>query len=289
MKQADAGMVIRPIDTIDEYHDCEQLQRDAWGFDTDLDVIPLTQLVAARKADGIVLGAFDAAQHLLGFTYGFLGRDADGTWLVYSHMTAVQPRLRSSGLGRALKWAQREAALQRGLRLMVWTYDPLESLNGYFNFSKLGVVAGHYWPNLYGETSSKLHRGTATDRLRADWHLDSQRVERRRRGLAGALASAVATAPERHRCVLRADDRGAPSEPELRAEEGLLIVEVPGDVQGLKGIAPAMAMAWRDATRRLFTHYLEAGYFVRECVRTTEPAARTFYVLQRGAPGPLED
>lgn len=289
MSAALPPMIIRDIETIDEYHACEDLQRAAWGFHTDLDIIPLTQLVATRKSGGVLLGAFDADDRLLGFTYGFLGRDGDGAWLLYSHMTAVQPDLRASGLGRALKWAQCDAALERGLELMVWTYDPLESLNGYFNFSKLGVVAANYWPNLYGTTSSKLHAGTPTDRLRADWYLSSERARRRRQGVPGQLAGEVAADPERFACVLQVGRDGAPAAAKPVASAAHLLCEIPADVQILKRSRAELAVAWRQATRQAFVHYLGAGYFVRECVRTHEPAPRTFYVMERGTSGPLED
>jgi predicted GNAT superfamily acetyltransferase len=75
-----------------------------------------------------------------------------------------------------LKFFQREEALSRNLRLICWTFDPLEFRNAYFNFNRLGAIARTYLPNFYGVTSSPLHRGLATDRLLAEWHLDSPRV-----------------------------------------------------------------------------------------------------------------
>lgn len=285
------SLEIRPIRTVEEYHDCEELQRRAWGFETDLDVVPLTQLVAAAKAGGVVLGAFDRGERLRGFTYGFLGQLPDGRRLVYSHMTAVAPELKASGLGRRLKWAQRDAALAMGIDLMVWTYDPLESLNGYFNFSKLGVIASAYWPNLYGETSSHLHRGTPTDRLRADWYLAAPRVERRRGGRIGSLAGRAASRPEEFAAALASAPDGSPGPGavDLTLTEEHLLCEVPAEIQALKRTDPRAALAWRLATRELMTHYLSRGYFVRECVRTTATPRRTLYLLQRGEPGPLDD
>ena len=72
---------IRRVAAIDEYHACEELQRRAWEFGGDLDIVPLTQLVAAQKAGGIVLGGFDARGTMHGFCYGFVGRRDDGQLL----------------------------------------------------------------------------------------------------------------------------------------------------------------------------------------------------------------
>jgi len=42
--------------------------------------------------------------------------------------------------------------------------------------NRLGAICREYHPNLYGVTTSPLHRGMATDRLLAEWHLDTARV-----------------------------------------------------------------------------------------------------------------
>lgn len=274
-------MAIRPVASIDELHACEDLQREAWGF-ADLDVIPLTQLVAAQKAGGIVLGGFNEAGEMLGFCYGFLGRAPDDRLLHYSHMLAVAKRARAAGLGARLKWAQRQAVLEQGFDLMAWTYDPLESLNGYFNFQKLGVVASAYLQNVYGETSSSLHRGTPTDRLFVEWHLDSQRVEERSRGVGSP--SSVGAAVEELPAALSArydDGLAVPSDPDLELTGPRLSCEIPVSIQTVKERDPETALAWRMATRAVLGGYLGRGYEVRECIRSTGSQKRTRYVLSR--------
>src|SRR5260370_5396099 len=91
-------------------------------------------------------------------------------------MTGVQSEYRARGVGRMLKLYQRSEALGRGMRLVQWTFDPLEFRNAHFNLNRLGAICREYQPNLYGVTTSPLHRGLETDRLLAEWHLDSARV-----------------------------------------------------------------------------------------------------------------
>ena len=91
-------------------------------------------------------------------------------------------------MGRALKLFQREEALSRNIRLICWTFDPLEFRNAYFNFNRLGAISRKYLPNFYGVTTSPLHRGIATDRLLAEWQLDSPRVDA---AVAGVALSAL--------------------------------------------------------------------------------------------------
>jgi len=96
---------------------------------------------------------------------------------LHSHMLAVTPRYRNAGLGRRLKLYQRAEAVSRGIRLMEWTFDPLEIKNAHLNIHKLGVIVRTYSPNFYGVSSSRLQAGLPTDRLHAEWWMESERVK----------------------------------------------------------------------------------------------------------------
>jgi len=167
------AIAVRKCHEIEEFHRCVVLQREIWGED-DLEVEPATLFVVAAETGGQVLGAFDGGR-LVGYTLAIVGY-RDGVVFLHSHMTGVHPDYRDRGVGRALKLFQREEALGRGIRLIVWTFDPLETRNAHFNLNRLGAIARKYSPNLYGLTTSPLHRGLPTDRLVAEWHLDSARV-----------------------------------------------------------------------------------------------------------------
>ena len=283
-----AESTIRRLVDLDEYIQCEQLQRRAWRFQGDLQVIPRTQLVAAQKAGGIVLGAFDTSGRLVGFCYGFRGEDDHGRPLHYSHMLAVDEAYRSIGLGARLKWAQRGLALQQGLRLMAWTFDPLQSVNSHLNFSKLGIVAETYFENHYGETASLLHQGSPTDRLLAAWHLDAARVAIRESGERGMLARKIATGrvsiPEALVDIASGEAVPIPGRPEMHLEAPHVACEIPPSIQDVMKADPGAALAWRMATRKVFQCYLGRGYFVRECVRLSAPTPRTLFIFERGSP-----
>jgi predicted GNAT superfamily acetyltransferase len=95
---------------------------------------------------------------------------------LHSHMMGVQARYRNLGIGRRLKLAQRDDALQRCIGLVEWTFDPLEIKNAHFNIERLGAVVSRFVLNQYGTTSSPLHGGLPTDRCVAEWDLASDRV-----------------------------------------------------------------------------------------------------------------
>jgi predicted GNAT superfamily acetyltransferase len=167
------GIVVRKCDGIGEFQQCVALQREIWG-EEDIEVEPATLFVVAEETGGQVLGAFDG-ERLVGYTLALVGY-RDGTVYLHSHMTGVLAECRDRGVGRALKLFQREEALARGIRLIVWTFDPLENRNAHFNLNRLGAIARKYLPNLYGLTTSPLHLGLPTDRLLAEWLLDATRV-----------------------------------------------------------------------------------------------------------------
>jgi predicted GNAT superfamily acetyltransferase len=146
-----------------------------WGFE---ECVPLPLYVVAAETGGQVLGAFLEGE-LVGFTMAVAGVHSAGgtlTPFLHSHMTAVRSEHRDRGIGRQLKLFQRQDALGRGIRLVEWTFDPLEMRNAHFNLMRLGAVARRLIPNCYGVTSSQIHFGMPTDRLVAEWRLDSPRV-----------------------------------------------------------------------------------------------------------------
>jgi len=167
------GIVVRKCESLNEFHHCVDLQREIWG-EADLEVEPATMFVVAAHTGGQVLGAFDGGR-LVGYTLAVVGL-RDRVAYLHSHMTGVHSEYRDRGVGRMLKLFQRSEALGRGIRLIQWTFDPLEVRNAHFNLNRLGAICREYQPNLYGVTTSPLHRGMETDRLLAEWHLDSARV-----------------------------------------------------------------------------------------------------------------
>jgi predicted GNAT superfamily acetyltransferase len=167
-------MTIRPLTEFSEFEKCLELQREAWGA-ADIDLIPVRMLVTDNRIGGLVLGAFDN-DRMVGFLNAMPGiRDRMPYW--YSHMLAIARDHWNSGIGSQLKLAQRDAALQRGLRLIEWTFDPLESKNAYLNVAKLGVIIRRYHVNLYGATTSQLQQGLESDRVIAEWWIEQPRAD----------------------------------------------------------------------------------------------------------------
>jgi predicted GNAT superfamily acetyltransferase len=221
------GVAVRKCEALEEFHACVQLQRVVWG-ESDLEVEPVTGFVVASETGGQVLGAFDGAR-LVGYTLALVGF-RDGVVYLHSHHTGVHQDYRDRGVGRMLKLFQREEALGRGIRFIQWTFDPLELRNAHFNLNRLGAICRQYKPNLYGVTTSPLHRGLATDRLLAEWQLDSPRVI----AAIGNLVKELASAP---------------------AE-----IELPADLERWKLTDSEHVKLTQDRVRGEFTHWFARGY-----------------------------
>jgi predicted GNAT superfamily acetyltransferase len=171
--QAAAGLEIRLCHALAEYEDCLRLEQITWGTGI---LVPTAIFVVAHESGGQIIGAFDGKE-MVGFTMA-LAAIHEGHPSLHSHMTAVLEPYRDKGVGRALKLFQRQEALSRDIRLVEWTFDPLELKNARFNLMRLGAIIRRMIPNCYGITDSPLHKGMPTDRLVAEWWLDSARVNR---------------------------------------------------------------------------------------------------------------
>jgi predicted GNAT superfamily acetyltransferase len=175
------SIVIRKCHDLEEMRSCVALQKEVWNF-SDAELVPLRMFVVAEKIGGQVIGAF-ASDNMVGFALAIPGTRGGHPYL-HSHMVGVREGFRNSGLGRRIKWFQRDDALARGFELMEWTFDPLEIKNAYLNIEKLGAIARRYNVNQYGITSSPLQGGLPTDRLIAEWWLNSRRVRSAQEGMA---------------------------------------------------------------------------------------------------------
>jgi predicted GNAT superfamily acetyltransferase len=255
----------RDLTTLEEFAEVVELERQIWGVGYG-DVVPVPIFAVTVKRGGILIGAFDGPR-MIGFVYS-LPAIKDTAPTQWSHMLGVVNEHRNSGLGRTLKLLQRERALAMGLDLIEWTFDPLQAFNAHLNFTKLGVVVGEYEENIYGNSTSPLHRGNPTDRFVAEWWIRKPHVERR-------LAGRTETSKEQSPLVVRTHEVAeAPranrarqegkwvvcSDVDLSHRERRVLVEIPTGFTEMLAAAPDVAMSWRMATREIFTTYFRRHY-----------------------------
>jgi len=169
---------IREITSIEEFRACIELQRKVFEL-PDIEISPVRHLIVTREAGGFTLAAFHQSK-IVGFVLSvpmFKGQER----ALYSHMTAVDKGYQNLGIGARLKWAQRERALQEGIKYIKWTFQPVQARNAFFNLERLGAIVRTYAPNFYGTdytfiNGNQANYGLDSDRLFAEWFLDSPKV-----------------------------------------------------------------------------------------------------------------
>ncbi len=269
----------RDLTTLDEFRDVVALEQQIWGYADASDIFTVPVFIITVKRGAILVGAVDARDRLVGFAYSLVGIK-DGHARQWSHMTGVLPEHQGTGLGYRLKLAQRERALRAGFDLVEWTFDPLQALNAHFNFAKLGTVAEEYADNVYGESSSALHRGTPTDRLIAQWWIGGSHVEQRLSAPAAPRPPGVPDAPAANRTMVSGGLRQNTAV-DLGIDSRHLSVEIPTGFTEMLQQAPDLALQWRFQTREIFHTYLRRGYRVVDFV-LSRAEGRGRYLLARG-------
>jgi predicted GNAT superfamily acetyltransferase len=269
-------MELRDLTTIDEFRQIVELERQIWGVDYD-DVVTVPILTVTVKRGGVLIGAFDGSR-IVGFVYSLPGIK-DGKPIQWSHMLGVLDEYRSAGLGRTLKLEQRQRSLEIGCDLVEWTYDPMQAANAHLNFVKLGAVVEEYAIDVYGESTSRLHKGTPTDRFIAQWWIREPHVVRRieststvairtKEAADAPLANQTRTAGKWLACEAY----------QLGRSERRIWVEIPTGFTEMQVEDPKLALDWRMTTRAIFTNYFDRGYRAVDFV-LDKPSGRGRYLL----------
>lgn len=276
-------VTIAPFRNLEDYKNCEDLQREAWHC-KDIDVVPVPMLLAANSSGGIILGAYNSLGELIGFVFSILGMDG-GKPIQHSHMIAVRAAYRNFDVAFKLKMAQRKESLRRKISVIQSCVDPMQPLNAYFTLGKLGAKANVYEENSCGETTSLLDRGLPTDRLMAKWNLESSEVLRR-----------LETGPPRRdyrkdvkqRTVINQLVEVAPgmmhcSAVKLNCTSDQFLFEVPYNLQEIKNRDLGIALEWQGKIRQVFHHYFKKGYAASDFwVIEQDGHLRAFYLLEKG-------
>jgi predicted GNAT superfamily acetyltransferase len=215
-------IIIRECATIEEFTACTVLQKEVFKM-PDIEISPVRHLIVSKLCGGWTLGAF-VEDRLVGFVHNLpalRGEEVIG----YSHMTAIADEFQNYGIGAKLKWAQREKSLSQGRRFIKWTFEPMMARNAYFNLQRLGAIVQTYTLNFYGTELTLTENGMEasvldSDRLFAEWELDSPRVTAFSRGEQpkfGAVVKTIEIPPNWP--VLKKTDLEKAREEQLRVRE----------------------------------------------------------------------
>jgi predicted GNAT superfamily acetyltransferase len=250
-RAAAAGDVqLRPLTSVGDADRIARVVAATWGEEQ---AVPREMVRALAESGNVAYGAF-AGDELIGYVLGWAGVDPDEGLHVHSHMLAAIPDRRHRGVGYALKLAQRAQALDQGIAVVRWTFDPLVARNAYFNLHKLGAVVDRFERNFYGEMTDSLNRGDRSDRFVVRWDL---------RQSPGAWRVSFAGDPA---VVRRARDERPERLGDVEGDAAIL--EIPAEHAALRALDPEAARPWRDAVadaaEACLAHGLVGAGFLRD-------------------------
>jgi predicted GNAT superfamily acetyltransferase len=220
---SDGDLEIRTLTTADEMTTIVTVFQQVWGSVTP--IVGVELLRAFSHTGGYVAGAFESG-NIIGASFGFLARH-EGEEALHSHVTGILPGVQHGGVGRAMKNHQRTWAVERGIPVITWTFDPLVRRNAWFNIEVLQAEIADYLVNFYGPMSDSINAHDESDRLVVAWSTDER------------------------------TERPAPAPSATRHE-----IATPDDIVVLRRTEPALAADWRGTVRRQFTELFAAGGLV---------------------------
>ena len=281
-KKDEIKVTIAPFRNLADYKTCEDIQREVWNSQ-DIDVVPVSMLLEAGRAGGILLGAYNNLGDLIGFVFSILGSNKKVP-CQRSVLLAVRTAYRNFDVGFKLKAAQRKETLKQKISHITFSIDPMQPLNAYFALGKIGAWSNEYEENYYGETTRQTDRGMPTDRLLTHWDLESGEVVRRLE--AGPPRHDLRKEMKRQTVINRLEETApglmVPTAIKLNCPEEKFLFEVPYNLPEIKSRDLGVAIEWQSKMRQMFRHYFKKDYVVTDFFVTTHDGhLRAFYRMDK--------
>ena len=233
-----AGVDLRPLERAEDADAILRIMAATWGGH---EPFPREMLRALADSGNVPYGAFEG-EDAIGYVLSWAGVEPQDGLHVHSHMLATLPDRRHVGVGYALKLAQRAQALEQGIAVVRWTFDPLVARNAYFNLHKLGVIADRFGRDFYGPMTDAINEGERSDRFTVRWDLHREPGPRRVDAPPAALRA-------------HGEEPGEVDQPTGRSAT----VEVPREYAELRERDRDLARHWRDASASAIEACLSAG------------------------------
>lgn len=305
--------VIKPKVRVERYlrasvlNDVVELEKRVWKREGYREVnAPMLYFELAYLTNGLILTAFDEGLyspeertqmakddswyeggHPIGFLACFADFDHIGPFW-YGARMGVDQRYQDKNIGEALVNNLYDCARERNIPRIRWTYDPLQSRNGYIYLRRMGGLVKEIGFNYYSAvfTNDQFNRGISTDRFVVEWDIHSSRVmERMLEGKVPGFDDALITQDNTIN-EIELDELGLERHGEkwlFHSKASPIFIEIPYAQDRLLQTDRAKAQALREKCRALFMHYLARGYIVNDFVLKKMPDGRrrAFYRLDQ--------
>jgi predicted GNAT superfamily acetyltransferase len=273
---AGAGVQVRPLETLEQMTAACVVFDRVWDIGPDeVSEVQPALLRALGHGGNYLFGAYRVdTGELVGASVAFFTEPLGAA--MHSHITGVLGQAAGTGVGGALKWHQRQWALERGLTRVTWTFDPLIARNAYFNLTRLGARAETYVVDFYGPMNDGPNRGQPTDRVQVGWDLAGPGVPPE--GLELRI-------PQDAAVLLSVGTDGAPvAGRPIPGAADLALIGIPDDIEAIRRTAPETALAWRHALRGALALLMADRSWQISTFADRRDARAGWYVAERRLP-----
>jgi predicted GNAT superfamily acetyltransferase len=288
------SIVVKPIDNKEDYLVCEEIQQELSPLN-EVGIVPAYLMELVAENGGLLLGIYVGGK-IVGFNFSLPAYNQKDGYYLFSDTSGLYSAYQKKSLGFLLKQEQYRIALQRKIKKIVWTYDPLLGVNANLNVRKLGGIIRRYYIEAYNELPISTGVSIPADRFYLEWPIKSERVKKRVEELKipqikirerlyfpqanktiRILYSLTSGGTKRALLFREIIDL------ELNLKSDAIAVEIPYDYREMRKELPFLARDWRLKTREIFSKYInELGYAVSEFFQVEEyDEIRNFYLLRR--------
>jgi chorismate synthase len=278
-----ASIVIRELESTEEFEAAFQIQAKLPEF-CKVGLIPSYYMQLISKRGGIVLGCFCNNQ-LVGYNFAFPCISPSLGVYLFADSMGFLPSYQRKHLGYHVKHFQYRLARSKGIRYVVWTYDPLKGVNANINIRKLGGEIVRYIPDQYTTVNNNVSLYESTcinfpeDRFEVIWDLQSEKVKERMEKnddqkwdhLHPILVINPIKIDYKTFCNLPINNPN-------------ICVEIPLDFQSMLMTEPSLALQWRLSSRKVFQYFLQNGYQINDFFHLDDKATKkNLYLLKKSS------
>ncbi len=251
INQADNPSLEIELKTLTDVRDfvkVTRLQEKIFGFDQ-TEVVPRL-MRAVEKSGGQVLGAFVDEEKLVGFVFALAAFDKKRQErFLLSHIVGVDPEYQRHSIGYRLKQFQRKLALESGVTVIRWTFDPLLATNAYFNLEKLKARIFKFCPEEYGQMKSEFYHNMPSDRFEVTWDLVGANMNKEFPADAPEVIEINKNIP-----VVKVDL--------LRSKSAHFLCPIPLSHLEMRKTDPTLALTWYEVMRKVSSELLDGNYAI---------------------------
>lgn len=281
---------VKEIDNKEDFKECEKIQKELPQLG-EVGVVPSYLLELTTAHGGLTLGLY-VNERIVGFSFSLAAYSKERGYYLFSDSMGFYKNFQRKSLGFLLKQVQYQIALEKGVKRIFWTFDPLLGPNGNINVRKIGGIVNHYELDRYSLVNTSSGICIPADRFLLDWSIKTKRVAKRM--VQHQLPNKFIDIKLLPHCV----NRTIPvlihnssktflfreiAETILNCGIQKIAIEIPIEFFEMREMMPELAQDWRIKTRELFHEYINRSHYtVNQFVQVYEKSEiRNFYLLSK--------